>query len=64
MLENQLYLIGRIKRRQSIVHDQSGVTRDRVYGQSEWNGIEFSIIDTGGYVEGSEDIRKRNYKAS
>ena len=45
-----------VKRRQSIVHDQSGVTRDRVYGQSEWNGIDFSIIDTGGYVEGSQDI--------
>ena len=45
-----------VKRRQSIVHDQSGVTRDRVYGHSEWNGIEFSIIDTGGFVEGSQDI--------
>ena len=45
-----------IRRRQSIVHDESGVTRDRVYGQSEWNGVEFSIIDTGGFVEGSNDI--------
>jgi len=45
-----------VKRRQSIVHDQSGVTRDRVYGHSEWNGVEFSIIDTGGFVEGSQDI--------
>jgi GTP-binding protein len=34
----------------------SGVTRDRHYGQSEWNGKEFSVIDTGGYVTGSDDI--------
>ena len=45
-----------VRRRQSIVHDQSGVTRDRVYGKSEWNGIDFSIIDTGGFVEGSQDV--------
>ena len=45
-----------VRRRQSIVHDESGVTRDRVYGKSEWNGIEFSIIDTGGFVEGSQDV--------
>ena len=34
----------------------SGVTRDRHYGKSDWNGVEFSLIDTGGYVVGSEDI--------
>jgi GTP-binding protein len=34
----------------------SGVTRDRIYGTSEWNGIDFSVIDTGGYVRGSDDI--------
>tara|TARA_B100001250_G_C19778766_1_gene780850 strand:+ start:163 stop:1467 length:1305 start_codon:yes stop_codon:yes gene_type:complete len=45
-----------VRRRQSIVHNESGVTRDRVYGQSEWNGMEFSIIDTGGFVEGSNDV--------
>jgi len=33
-----------------------GVTRDRNYGKSLWNGVEFSIIDTGGYVSGSDDI--------
>lgn len=42
--------------RQAIVDEYSGVTRDRHYGKSEWNGIEFSVIDTGGYVEGSDDI--------
>lgn len=42
--------------RQAIVDETSGVTRDRHYGKSDWNGIEFSIIDTGGYVTGSDDI--------
>jgi GTP-binding protein len=42
--------------RDAIVDPTSGVTRDRNYGKSDWNGIEFSMIDTGGYVEGSDDI--------
>jgi len=42
--------------RQAITDEISGVTRDRHYGKSEWNGHEFSVIDTGGYVHGSEDI--------
>ena len=42
--------------RKAIVDAESGVTRDRHYGKSEWNGLEFSVIDTGGYVKGSEDI--------
>ena len=41
--------------RSAIVDEQSGVTRDRHYGHVEWNGKKFSIIDTGGYVRGSED---------
>ena len=45
-----------IKRREAIVDAVSGVTRDRHYGKSEWNGKEFSIIDTGGYVKGSDDV--------
>lgn len=45
-----------IQRREAIVDSVSGVTRDRNYGKSEWNGKEFSVIDTGGYVRGSEDI--------
>ncbi len=42
--------------RQAITDEVSGVTRDRHYGRSEWNGKEFSVIDTGGYVDGSDDI--------
>ncbi|MDD2964237.1 MAG: ribosome biogenesis GTPase Der [Bacteroidales bacterium] len=42
--------------RQAIVDPTSGVTRDRNYGHSDWNGIGFSVIDTGGYVMGSDDI--------
>ncbi|MDY0780895.1 ribosome biogenesis GTPase Der [Tenacibaculum sp. IB213877] len=45
-----------VKRREAIVDSVSGVTRDRHYGKSEWNGKEFSVIDTGGYVVGSDDI--------
>lgn len=41
--------------RDAIVDEISGVTRDRNYGKSEWNGIEFSVIDTGGYTVNSED---------
>jgi GTP-binding protein len=40
----------------AIVKEVSGVTRDRIYGRGEWNGIPFSVIDTGGYVQGSDDI--------
>lgn len=42
--------------RKAIVDEQPGVTRDRHYGKADWNGKEFSLIDTGGYVHGSEDI--------
>ena len=45
-----------IQRREAIVDAVSGVTRDRHYGKSEWNGREFSLIDTGGYVKGSDDV--------
>ena len=45
-----------IKRREAIVDAVSGVTRDRHYGKSDWNGREFSLIDTGGYVLGSDDV--------
>lgn len=41
--------------RQAIVDETSGVTRDRQYGHSDWNGKQFSIIDTGGYVMGGDD---------
>ena len=45
-----------VGKRKAIVQETSGVTRDRHYGKSEWNGREFSVIDTGGYVSGSDDI--------
>ncbi len=45
-----------IQRREAIVDAVSGVTRDRHYGKTDWNGVEFSMIDTGGYVVGSDDI--------
>jgi GTP-binding protein len=45
-----------IDSREAIVDEVSGVTRDRNYGVSHWNGIDFSVIDTGGYVQNSDDI--------
>lgn len=42
--------------RQAIVDEVAGVTRDRHYGKAEWNGVEFSLIDTGGYIQGSDDV--------
>lgn len=45
-----------IGERQAIIHDTSGVTRDRQYGSSFWNGKTFTVVDTGGFVQHSEDI--------
>ena len=45
-----------IERKEAIVDEISGVTRDRHYGKSDWNGVEFSIIDTGGYLPSSDDV--------
>ena len=42
--------------RKAIVDSESGVTRDRHYGKCEWNGREFTVVDTGGYVKGSDDV--------
>ena len=42
--------------KKAIVHESSGVTRDRHYGKTHWNGIEFSLVDTGGYITNSEDV--------
>lgn len=56
-------LFNRLTRsRQAIVDSTSGVTRDRNYGQSEWNNYEFSVIDTGGYVDNSDDIYENEIK--
>lgn len=45
-----------IGEQEAIIDNISGVTRDRLYGTSEWNGIPFTVIDTGGFVHGSDDI--------
>jgi GTP-binding protein len=42
--------------RKAIVNEESGVTRDRNYGKAHWCGVDFSVIDTGGYVTNTEDI--------
>jgi GTP-binding protein len=42
--------------RMSIIDNVSGVTRDRIYGFSDWNGKNFTVVDTGGFVKGSSDI--------
>ena len=44
------------KTRSAIVSDEAGTTRDRQYGKCEWNGREFSVVDTGGWVVNSDDI--------
>ncbi|MDD2196180.1 MAG: ribosome biogenesis GTPase Der [Bacteroidales bacterium] len=45
-----------IGQRKAIIDEVSGVTRDRIYGKSDWNGIDFSVIDTGGWVTNSDDV--------
>jgi len=45
-----------LEQRKAIVDDTSGVTRDRQYGVAEWNGKSFNVIDTGGFVPGSDDV--------
>lgn len=45
-----------IERREAITDPTAGTTRDRHYGKAEWNGVIFSVIDTGGYVSGSDDV--------
>ena len=51
-----------VGRRDAIVDLTSGVTRDRHYGKSDWNGVEFSVIDTGGYVDQSGDVFEKEIK--
>lgn len=45
-----------IEQRQAITDNTAGTTRDRHYGKAEWNGVVFSVVDTGGYVSGSDDV--------
>src|SRR4051812_9151976 len=51
-----------VGQRKAIVDEQSGVTRDRHYGECEWNGKKFSVIDTGGYVKGSDDVYEKQIR--
>jgi GTP-binding protein len=51
-----------LEQRKAIVEDVPGVTRDRQYGVSEWNGKFFNLIDTGGFVPGSEDVFEREIR--
>lgn len=48
-----------LEQRKAIVDDVSGVTRDRQYGVTDWNGKTYNVIDTGGFVAGSEDVFER-----
>lgn len=50
------------KSRQAIVDEESGTTRDRQYGLAEWSGVEFSVIDTGGWVDKSGDLFENEIK--
>jgi len=51
-----------LEKRKAIVDDASGVTRDRQYGVSDWNGKSFNLIDTGGFVPQSDDVFEREIK--
>lgn len=51
-----------LEQRKAIVDDQSGVTRDRQYGIADWNGKNFNVIDTGGFVSRSEDVFEREIR--
>jgi len=51
-----------LEKREAIVDSKAGVTRDRHYGKSEWNGVEFTVIDTGGYDVNSDDIFEKEIK--
>ena len=45
-----------IGQQDAIIDNVSGVTRDRLYGTSDWNGVAFTVIDTGGFVQSSDDV--------
>ncbi|WP_041936086.1 ribosome biogenesis GTPase Der [Blattabacterium sp. (Nauphoeta cinerea)] len=51
-----------VGRRKAIVHVTSGVTRDRIYGNSEWNGVKFSVVDTGGFSVSENDVLEKEIK--
>lgn len=45
-----------IGERKAIINDESGVTRDRIYGRTNWNGRDINVVDTGGFVKNSDDV--------
>ena len=51
-----------IQKKQAIVDNESGVTRDRQYAKTDWNGIKFSLVDTGGYTQSSDDTFEKEIK--
>ena len=51
-----------IQKKQAIVDNESGVTRDRQYARADWNGFSFSLVDTGGYTQSSEDTFEKEIK--
>jgi len=51
-----------LEKREAIVDSKAGVTRDRHYGKSEWNGVEFTVIDTGGYDVDSDDLFEKEIR--
>ena len=51
-----------MEQRKAIVHDISGVTRDRQYGMADWNGKAFNVVDTGGFVPASEDVYEKEIR--
>jgi len=51
-----------IGEKKAIIDDISGVTRDRIYGESDWNGKTFNVIDTGGFVPRSEDVFEKHIR--
>jgi len=51
-----------IQKKQAIVDNESGVTRDRHYARTDWNGVKFSLVDTGGYTQNSDDTFEKEIK--
>tara|TARA_Y100000589_G_scaffold156122_1_gene148666 strand:+ start:6415 stop:7719 length:1305 start_codon:yes stop_codon:yes gene_type:complete len=51
-----------IQKQDAIVDNESGVTRDRNYAKTDWNGVSFSLVDTGGYTQSSEDTFQKEIK--
>ncbi len=51
-----------IQKKQAIVDNESGVTRDRHYARTDWNGVRFSLVDTGGYTQNSDDTFEKEIK--